>query len=108
MLLHDRVTISEQIPTGEHDAAGRPIYETVEHRMPAQVDPSTTETGQEDSGQIITRFRVMFMPPASLDLATLGEVNWRGRTLRPDGAIMPVMLRGRVHHHEFTTEQITG
>lgn len=108
MLLHDRVTITTETETGETDAAGRPIVETVEHRLPAQVDPTTTTDGKPDSEQLISRYKVMVKAPDDLSLMQVQQVGWRGWTLRVDGRIQPQMLRGRIHHYEFTSQRVTG
>ena len=109
MLFHDRVTVTVTTETGEFDSLGRPIVEEVEHRFPAQVDPATTTSGDDpNASQVISRYRVLMRAPEDLDLTSVSEVQWRGRTIRVDGEIQPQMLRGRIHHHEFVSERVSG
>lgn len=109
MLLHDRVTVTVTTETGEYDSLGRPIVEEAEHRIPAQVDPATTTSGDDpNASQVISRYRVLMQAPEDLDLTSVSEVQWRGRTIRVDGEIQPQMLRGRIHHHEFVSERVSG
>lgn len=108
MLLHDRVAVISREEVGWDDL-GLPIYEDTETMVPAQVDPSTTTAGDDpNTAQVTSRYRVLMEPPAGLDLNGVEEVVWRGTTIRVDGAIQPQMIRGRVHHYEFVSEQVTG
>lgn len=107
MLLHDRVTVISREEVGWDDL-GLPLYEETETLIPAQVDPATTTEGQDQSGQLISRYRVMMKAPHGFDLSDVRSVKWRGETLNVDGRIQPQMLRGRVSHHEFVSQRVTG
>ncbi|TLP75518.1 hypothetical protein [Nesterenkonia sphaerica] len=111
MLLHDRVTV--HIPggeTGEYDDLGMPITTPPTTKvLPAQVDPARTADGDDaNSGQLISRYRVMLKAPHGFDPTGVDEVTWRGKTIRVDGRIQPQMIRGRISHYEFTSERVSG
>lgn len=108
MLFHDRVAVLRRVEVGRDDY-NQPIYENTEISIPAHVDASTTTPGDDPgSAQIISRYRVMLKFPKGFDVDGTREVIWKGKTLTVDGGIQPQMLRGRINHHEFVTERVTG
>ncbi|WP_218220232.1 hypothetical protein [Nesterenkonia sp. Act20] len=96
--------------TGERDAYNQPIIAPPSTQVvPAQVDPASSMDGPDsDTQQIISRYRVMMKLPADVDPAVIEQVTWRGNTLTVDGRIQPQMIRGRISHHEFVSERVTG
>lgn len=108
MFFHDRVGVLIRTEVGR-DNYNRPIFETVERLIPAHVDSTTTTEGsQSNTDQIISRYRVLMRLPADVGADGISEVVWKGKTLRVDGAVQPQMIRGRISHHEFVTEKVTG
>ncbi|EXF24379.1 hypothetical protein BG28_06610 [Nesterenkonia sp. AN1] len=108
MLFHDRVAVVSREETGWDDY-GQPIFKNTEISIPAHVDASTTVPGDESNAdQVISRYRVILKFPKGFDVDGTREVIWQGKTLRVDGGIQPQTLRGRIHHHEFVTEKVTG
>lgn len=110
MLFHDRVSIEGEREIIDYDMYGQPIFGPAESVViPAHVDASTTMDGsQPNADQVISRFRVLLRLPAGLDADDIREVTWKGKTLTVDGTVQPQMLRGRINHHEFVTERVTG
>lgn len=110
MLFHDRVSIDGPREIIDYDKYGQPIFGPgTSQVIPAHVgSSSTTDGGQTNAEQLISRYLVLLRFPAGFNVDSVRSVEWRGKTLRVDGAIMPQMLRGRVHHHSFTSERVTG
>lgn len=110
MLFHDRVSVEGEAEIIDYDPYGLPIYGPATSQViPAHVDATTTSEGSQDqANQVISRYRVLLRLPAGLDADDIREVTWKGKTLTVDGTVQPQMLRGRINHHEFVTERVTG
>lgn len=110
MFLHDRVSIEGEREIIDYDMYGQPIFGPgTSVKFPAQVDASSSVNGPDDNAeQVISRYRVMLKLPAGYDAQSITAVDWQGRTLTVDGAVQPQMIRGRISHHEFVTERVTG
>lgn len=113
MIYHDVITVNLQVPTGAVNAAGQPIYETVTRQVNGIVTWFDSASVLDTAGnRLLSRVQIILSPFDKVIPPNVGDklsLAWGPFTaLRPDGAVEPHYLRGRLHHYEVVAKALTG
>lgn len=118
MIFHDKVTVWIQGVTGT-DPLGNPTYGYTSHTVPAIVWPlDSSEAVQQGAETVTSRYR-MVLRAGVVAIPANGSIklSWGphqfsqavpGSGLEVDGAVESHYKRGRLHHYELTTADVSG